>query len=354
MDFGLIDALRHEMAHGQRVQGELKRQGRKRRLDHVGDVVVELVEGVQHLRPFQGVFLELGGVNVLVARVFLDRCALGVTQRVPGRRLRQDHAAIHIQAVDLERRVEGVQQRCVIAVAHILRIQLPVVVDDLRVVADDLVRLGEVALDQLAHGLAQIVLNRRRIGAERAEDQAVVDRDPQRLQPVLGQVEVLRHAALAGHTVLERHAAQLPGHVIGPGVVDAGHAFLITALLQANQRAFVGAAVDHGVDMAVAVAGDYDRDFTDDAGLEVAILGHFDLQAEIMPRSTAEDALMLQTQNFRVVIDAVWNARRPLRGPDQRLAERVGGRNDRVGHERCLGSCGLRLVDIIPPERDLG
>ena len=210
----------------------MHRQGREDRLHRMGDAVVELVLGLQQRRAVQ-LRLVAGRMDLRlgVFRGLLEGGALGVADMVPGRAFREQDAAVHVQPVHLEGGVEGVQQGGVVGIAHILGVELPVVVDDLAVGAQHLQRpRAEIALEEARHGRRDPLLDRRHIGFEGAEDEAAENFDADRLHTVAGGVEILRHAALALQPAAEGHAAQPPVQVVGPGVVDAGEEFSISAL----------------------------------------------------------------------------------------------------------------------------
>ena len=103
--------------------------------------------------------------------------------------------------------------------------------------------------------MPEIVLERRRLGAERAEHQPGEAFDAQLPRRVLLGLAVGGHAALAGDAAAERDAGELAGEVIGPVVIDADDLLRLAALLEAEQRAAMGAAVLEGVDRAVACRG---------------------------------------------------------------------------------------------------
>ncbi len=124
-----------------------------------------------------------------------------------------------------------------VGVAQVLGVELPVVVDDLALNAERLHLPGHVAADEVGLGLAEITLHRRRLLGERAEDHVAEDFHPKRLQAVLLQVEIFRHAALAADAVLEGEADELAVEPVVPGMVDAGQRLGVALVLQADERA---------------------------------------------------------------------------------------------------------------------
>ena len=296
--FGLVDAARHEEAYGQGIQGELEAERRKDRLDGVGYAVVEFVPGFQQLRAGE-LRIVARRVHLAIACVRLKRCPLGIADVVPAA-VGENDPAVHVEPVDPERRVEGMQDRRVIGIADVLRVKLPVVVDDLAVIAEQAERPVEIPFHMARHRLAEERRDRLGRRRKRAEHQAAEHLHPKRFQAVLGRVEVVGHAALAAHAVLEGDALQPALQVIGPGVIDARERLAVVPFLEADQRALVGAAVDHRMHRAVVIAGDDDRDLADEAGLGVARPGDVDFQAEEMPDRTAKDPVLLEPIDLRV------------------------------------------------------
>ena len=154
--------------------------------------------------------------------------------------------------------------------------------------------------DHPAHRLAEVVFNRWGGVRERAEHQAAEHLHVQRLQAMLSHVEIVRHAALAAQAVAEGHALQPSREVVAPRMVHAGQRFRVAAILQADKRALVRAAIDHRMDRAVLVAGDNDRHFPDRREPPVAGIGNLDLQAEKIPDRSAEQQPLLARIDFRV------------------------------------------------------
>src|SRR5439155_6279854 len=116
----------------------------------------------------------------------------------------------------------------------------------------------------------------------------------QRFEPVILEPEAVRHAALAADPAAERDARQIAGEVIAPGVIDAGQPVLgVAALLQADEVAPMGAAVDHRADLAVLAAGHDDRRLAEKGRLVVAGLGKLVGQREVLPSRPEKDAVAL-------------------------------------------------------------
>ncbi len=297
---GLIHAARREETDRERVQRELDTEVRKDGLDAVGDAVVELVPRLQQPGPGQRRVVA-GGMHFRVP-VLLGLGHVGAPREadVMPLAIREHDAAVHVETVDLERGVEGVQQGGVVGIAQVLGIELPVVVDDLAVGAEDAQRPAEIARDELRHLGAEIALDRCDVVAKRAEHHAAECLDLQRLEPMVLGLEIARHAALPADAVAEGDAAQAAVEVVVPGVIDAAQARDVVLLLQAHQRALVGATVHHRVDRAIVVARDHHRRLSDGRGAIVARIGDLDLEAEKAPHRPAEDALLLERVDLRI------------------------------------------------------
>ena len=126
------------------------------------------------------------------------------------------------QAVDAERRQEGVQDRGVVGVLDVLGIELPVVRQDLRRAADNPGRPVEDAADAADDERAEIGFEVLYLIRERPKDQTRQFRDLQPVQMVLLLAEFGGHAALPLDAPLEGDAGQMAGEIIGPAVIDAG------------------------------------------------------------------------------------------------------------------------------------
>ena len=143
---------------------------------------------------------------------------------------------------------------------------------------------------------------------------------------MLAGVEIVRQSALALQAVAKGNTLQAPLQIVGPGMVDAIQQLGIALLLEADQSALVNTAVDHGMDIAIFVPRDDDRDFTNRGRLEIAGIGNIDLQAEKIPNRAAKDALLLQRINFRIHIQTIGDAGDPALGPFQWFIQIIHGR----------------------------
>src|SRR5579859_2688633 len=108
-----------------------------------------------------------------------------------------------------------------VGIAQILAVRLPVAVDALALVAEDLDRLLHQLVKMPADHRSEVVLKALAPHRKRAEYDAAVGADSQLPKPMFALVEIGRHAALAVDAPLERHAAQVAVQVIVPAVVDA-------------------------------------------------------------------------------------------------------------------------------------
>ena len=119
--------------------------------------------------------------------------------------------------------LEFMEQRAVIEVAQVFVIELPIAVDVLALIADHFHRTTPKPGDVMRVVRAEIVDQRLNLVAfETREQNAVVVLDPERPQSVVALVEIIRHAALAVHAALKRHADQIAVQVVAPAMVNAG------------------------------------------------------------------------------------------------------------------------------------
>src|SRR5262249_44616361 len=93
-------------------------------------------------------------------------------------------AAFGGQARDPEGREEAMQQGRMVGVPHILEIELPVVVQDLRGRAEDLGFAMQYAVNARADQIADVARQRRRLGREGAEDELTEPIDAQLFEAV--------------------------------------------------------------------------------------------------------------------------------------------------------------------------
>src|SRR5262249_10115025 len=85
--------------------------------------------------------------------------------------------------------------------------------------------------------LAEMLLERRDVVRETAEDDAEGFREPQLARIVALHAERRRHSALALDAVLERDLLEVALSVVAPGVIDASESLGVAAALQRDQGA---------------------------------------------------------------------------------------------------------------------
>src|SRR5579862_820783 len=79
----------------------------------------------------------------------------------------------------------------------------------------------------------------------------------------------------------------------------------------------MGAAVLEGVEAAVHVAGDDDRNIADEGRAPVAGRGYLGLEAEIVPHRAHEDAIAFLGIDVLARVELIGNARHALIRPNQ-------------------------------------
>src|SRR5215470_8584233 len=177
-----------------------------------------------------------------------------------------DNATLLGQPVDLEGREEKVQNARVVAVLHVLEIELPVVGQNLGRAAKNLHWPPENASDARRDFLAEIGFEFRSTVIEAAEYETAKFGDLQFSQVVLRPLEVFRHSALPLDAALKGNSCQVAGKVVAPAVIHARDVVGVAAPLETEERAAVGAPIDKGMqltrlrarnnDGALANAGD--------------------------------------------------------------------------------------------------
>ena len=112
-----------------------------------------------------------------------------------------------------------------VRVLDVLEHQLPVGADPLVEVAEHAeLTAVEDPVEPSQHRRAQPLLERLPGGVERGEHDAVALVHRQAPQRVVGELELLGHAAPTGHALPERQPHQLPVQAVGPVVVRATQA----------------------------------------------------------------------------------------------------------------------------------
>src|SRR6267378_3210516 len=279
------------------------------------DAIVELVHAVEQPRVGQPEAVELRSDPLLAIRGAPG--VLGHADRVGGvvRAVGADqHAAALGEPRDAEGAEERVQQARVVRVLDVLEVELPVVRQPLGEASEHLHRLAHHAAHAAEDLGAEVLLDRRRLGRQRREDEATERGRPQLARSVIGLAEVGGHPAAAVAALLERNADQVAAQVIAPRVVDALERVLHAArVVQRDQGAAVRAAVLERVDTAVLPAHHDHRHLADERRPEVAGLRDVGLQAHEAPGGAFEDAAQLGAVVRLVLVD-----------PERHAGQRVG------------------------------
>ena len=230
-----------------------------------------------------------------VARVGLDVNAVVLAVGV------EIDPARHRRRLDAEADMEQMQQRSVVGIPRVLRVKLPVRLHDLAVVPEDADRAAGEALDMLHRNGTQIVFQRRRIAVEAAEHQSAERRRFQTSHAAPGNLEVVRHTALALYPLLLGHREQSAGMVVAPHVIGAVELARVAAQPGDHLRAAMGAAVLEGVNRAFLAPHDDHAALAEIGRRIIALVGDFPLQREILPVRAAEHPVELDVVEFAVV-----------------------------------------------------
>src|SRR5579883_28269 len=341
-ELGAIESLRHHPAHREAVPDLLQHESREDRENLQPDAVAELVDALEQLRS-----LELSVVRVRRAHAGLLVFLAGDVGRVRVADvvvavLADDEPALLRQAVEAEGGEEHVQQARVVAVLHVLHVELPVARQHLAVAAEELGRRLHDA-PHLGGDLGpEIRLDRRDPLTHGAEHQPGEDLHPQPARPMAVGPAVGWHPAFAGDASAEGDAGELAFEVVGPVVIDADDLARLAALLQAEQRAAMGAAVLEGMDRAVLVARHHDGHVAQIGGAEGVGARQLRLEAEEGPGIAAEDLRLLLLVQVAIGIDPVRNAREAVARPAALDGAFVGGAFVDV-HRASRGACFRRV-----------
>src|SRR5262245_44409956 len=122
-------------------------------------------------------------------------------------------ATLRGQTRDAKCREKAMQQSGVVGVPHILEIELPIVVQDLRGGAEDFWLAVQYPVDAGADQIADVIRQRRRLQRQRAKDEVAKGVDAQFLEPMLFQAEARRHPALAGDPAAEGDAVEITSEI---------------------------------------------------------------------------------------------------------------------------------------------
>ena len=149
---------------------------------------------------------------------------------------------------------------------------------------------------------AEIIEQRRRVGIERAEDEAAIAVDARHLRDV--EFCVLE---IAGIAVRPRHRAQLAGVEEAPAVIRADELEGVAALEPAERGAAMGAAVEQRADFSVGIAQQDDRPQAELGGDVIVVVRDLAVVAEIDP-DRAPDVGQLRLEDRRVGVDQAVDA----------------------------------------------
>src|SRR5579864_3589041 len=125
------------------------------------------------------------------------------------------------------------QQARVIAVPYVLCVELPVVRQYLAGVTEDLDRAVHHAPDARRDLRAEIFLDRRCVRGVTAEHEPAKRRDLEFARPVIPELEVCRHTALAVNAVAKGDTRQVALQVVAPRMIDAGETPRVAAGVEA-------------------------------------------------------------------------------------------------------------------------
>src|SRR5262249_23610030 len=152
---------------------------------------------------------------------------------------------------------------------------------------------AEYLAEVLADHLAEIVLDRLRIGAERSEHHAIPDGHTQFGQAVGTHIKLRRHPALAVGAAPKRNAKEIAGLAIAPSVIDAGEVWGVSVGLAHNFSAAMRTAIHERADCARLHPIHDDRYLAHVGGDKITAIGDFSIETEQRPSWSAEYALVL-------------------------------------------------------------
>src|SRR5262245_43108463 len=117
------------------------------------------------------------------------------------------------------------------------------------------------------------------------------------------------------HAVFEGNGQKIALQVVTPLMIDAGEIGLVAIVFPANHCAAMGTLVDHDVDPIVVVADYNNGGFTDKGRFEIAVIGNFSRQPDIVPNRPAKNAFLFTLIVVAIKIDPIWNAAGSLLRP---------------------------------------
>jgi hypothetical protein len=99
-------------------------------------------------------------------------------------------------------------------------------------------------------------------------------------------------------------------------MVDAGQHLIVAMFLQTDQRTFMRTAVHHRIKGTVFIAGDDNRDFTDEGGFVIAVIGNINFQAQEIPMWSSKNLFVFQRVYVFIEEYAVRHARHAFFRPN--------------------------------------
>jgi hypothetical protein len=121
-------------------------------------------------------------------------------------------------------------------------------------------------------------------------------------------VEISRHTALAVDATGESNRAQIAAQIVAPRMIDALKVLRAAAIVEADQRTAMRTAVLETSDFSILGTNHHHRHRANKRGAVVANIRQFGFKAEVVPDRAFEDALLLQREYVRILIDPVRNA----------------------------------------------
>src|SRR5437763_4628024 len=161
---------------------------------------------------------------------------------------------------------------------------------------------------ELAQDVRTEILGKRlHLGAVGREHHAAMRADLELGEPVLALLEVARHAALAANPALERDANQITLQIVGPLVIRTDEFVSAAGQLATEFRRPMRAAILHDADGAILRARHNHGRGPDVGADEVARIGNFRLERDVVPGGPVKNALDLARIYRLVGVDPVRN-----------------------------------------------
>src|SRR6185437_9209872 len=302
------------------------------RHDLIGDLEIGKEDRVAHL--YHPIRLERTDALLDLVDRGPDRAALGLGNLMPNRAVTmREFIGADLDVVTLlpvlllgrgialafaaalgDRHEAAMRRIDVVRILAVLELHLPIpaigVGDAAR---NDLHRLRSLLHMQVDEEfeIAEMLLERRHVGREAAEDQPLIGRELRQRDEIMAlgieSRRIIRRLAL-----LDRD--NLSGAVIGPAVIETDVEFRIPLLETADRRAFVTAGIEERADIAFCVARDDHRRAADPGRYVIMRLGELRFDGEEIPRAL-EDVFHLELENLRIGIDVAMYPEHALIGP---------------------------------------